>query len=74
MPGLDAGRDLVGTIAWQLAENMPEASELRAVISNTTNSQPAEPGGILDALPRPPLVGADLDPFHAWEEGRKIAL
>lgn len=72
--GRDADRDLIRSFARRLAEDTPEASKLRATITDTMNGQPTEPGGILAALRRSPLVGADLDLSRVREEGRRIDL
>jgi hypothetical protein len=72
--GRDADRDLIRSLARRLAEDTPEASELRAVVSNSIAGEPPQPGGILSALRRSPLVGADLDLSRSREEGRKVDL
>jgi len=58
----------------RLAEDTPEASELRAVVSSSIAGAPPQPGGILAALRRSPLVGADLDLSRSREQGRKVDL
>jgi hypothetical protein len=72
--GRAADRDLIRSLARRLAEDTPEASELRAVVSNSIAGEPPQPGGILSALRRSPLVGADLDLSRSREEGRKVDL
>jgi hypothetical protein len=67
-------RDLIQTIARRLAADGPEAEKLRAVVEIAVAGQPCEPGGILAALRRSPLVGADLDLSRPREEGREIDL
>ncbi len=59
--GRDADRDLIRSLARRLAEDTPEASELRAAVSSSIAGEPPRPGGILAALRRSPLVGADLN-------------
>ena len=59
--GLDSDRDLIRSLARRLAEEGPEASRLRAVVSQTISGDPPRKGGILAALRRSPMVGADLD-------------
>lgn len=71
--GLDADRDLVRTLARRLAEGGPEASQLRAEVVRTLGSEPRK-GGVLAALRRSPLVGADLDLTRSRETGRKVEL
>ncbi|WP_407181792.1 hypothetical protein [Bradyrhizobium sp. STM 3562] len=41
---------------------------------NIQSGEPPKPGGILTALRRSPLVGADLDLTRSREEGRKVDL
>jgi hypothetical protein len=57
-----------------LAENSPESARLRAAVNETINGEPPQKGGILAALRRSPLVGADLDIARHREEGREIDL
>ena len=59
--GLKTGRDLIRALAKRLAEGGPEASRLRDAISHAVTGAPSQKGGILAALRRSPLVGADLD-------------
>lgn len=72
--GRDADRDLIRSLARRLSEDTPEASELRAIVSKSIAGEPPKPGGILAALRRSPLVGADLNLSRPREEGRKIDL
>lgn len=67
-------RDLIRSLARRLAEEGPEASRLRAAVSQTISGAPAKKGGILAALRRSPLVGADLDLSRTREEGRKVEI
>jgi hypothetical protein len=67
-------RDLIRSVARRLAEEGPEASRLRAAVAQTIGDEPPKKGGILAALRRSPLVGADLDLTRAREEGRKVDL
>jgi hypothetical protein len=43
-------------------------------VSSSIAGEPPQAGGILAALRRSPLVGADLDLSRSREEGRKIDL
>ena len=70
--GRDADRDLIRSFARRLAEDGPEASQLRAAVSQTIAGEPPKKGGILAALRRSPMVGADLDLSRQREEGRKV--
>jgi hypothetical protein len=72
--GLDADRDLIRSLAKRLAEGDPNAAHIRAAVSQTIAGEPPKKGGILAALRRSPLVGADLDLTRSHEVGRKVAL
>lgn len=72
--GRDADRDLIRSLARRLAEEGPEASRLRANLSQTIAGEPPRKGGILAALRRSPLVGANLDLSRPHEDGRKVDL
>lgn len=69
----DADRDLIRSLARRLAEDNAEASRLRAIVGEAVAGESPK-GGILAALRRSPLVGADLDLSRQREEGRKIDL
>jgi len=71
--GLDKDRDLIRSLARRLAEGGPEASRLRATISESLGGTP-KTGGILAALRRSPLVGSDLDLERSREDGRAVDL
>jgi hypothetical protein len=70
--GLDSDRDLIRTLARRLAEDDPEATQLRATVSRTVAGEPPRKGGILAALRRSPIAGADLDLTRSRDEGRDI--
>ena len=72
--GLDGDRDLIRSLARRLAEDGPDASRLRAVVNQTISGEPPRKGGILEALRRSPLVGADIAPVRRFEVGRKVEL
>ncbi len=72
--GRDADRDLIRSLARRLAEDGPDASRLRAAVSQTITGEPPATGGILAALRRSPLVGADLDLARPREEGRDVKI
>lgn len=72
--GRDSDRDLIRSLARRLAEDTPEASQLRAAVSRSMAGDRAKKGGILAALRRSPLVGADLDLTRSREAGRDIDL
>ncbi len=69
--GLDGDRDLIRSFARHLAEDGPEASQLRATVSRKISGEPPGKGGILAALRRSPLVGADIVIERQREPGRK---
>lgn len=70
--GLGADRDLIRSLAKQLAEDGPGAAHLRATVGRTLASESPKTGRILEALRRSPLVGADLTPDRPRETGRKV--
>lgn len=72
--GLDRDRDLIRSLARRLTANDPEAARIRANVSRTLAGQPPRKGGILAALRRSPLVGADLDLTRPVTAGRKTDL
>ena len=72
--GLDSDRDLVRSFARRLAEDGRDAARLRAVVSQAISGEPPRKGGILEALRRSPLVGADIAPVRRFEPGRKVEL
>jgi hypothetical protein len=72
--GRDADRDLIRSLARRLAEDGPDASRIRAAVSQTITGEPPKKGGILAALRRSPLVGADLDLKRPFAPGRAVDL
>ncbi|UGX99540.1 hypothetical protein G6321_00054850 (plasmid) [Bradyrhizobium barranii subsp. barranii] len=70
---LDADRDLLRSLARKLTEDGPEAGQLRRTIRQAVAGEPPK-GGILAALRRSPMVGADLGLSRPREEGRKVDL
>ncbi|CAN7738263.1 MULTISPECIES: hypothetical protein [unclassified Ensifer] len=71
---LESDRELIRSLARQLAEEGPEAEQARAAVKALVASEPPKSGGILSALRRSPLVGADLDLSRPREEGRRVEL
>lgn len=71
---LETDRDLFRLLAKRLAEEGPEAEQLRATVKTAVAGEPPKPGGILCALRRSPLIGASLDLSRPREEGRKVEL
>lgn len=72
--GLDTDRELIRLLARRLADNSPEATQIRAAVQRSITAEPLRNGGILAALRRSPLVGADLDLVRAVSDGRKVDL
>jgi hypothetical protein len=72
--GLDADRELMRSLAKSLAEGGPDASRIRATVRQTIAGEPAKKGGILAALRRSPLVGANLKFSRPHIRGRKVEL
>ena len=71
---LDADRELIRALARRLADDSPEATRARTMVQQIVSGEQPRQGGILQALRRSPLVGADLDLGRAREEGRRIDL
>jgi len=72
--GLNADRELIRTLARRLAGNDPDSTRIRATIRQTVSGAQSPKGGILDALRRSPLVGADLNLSRPLASGRKVDL
>ncbi len=72
--GRDADRDLIRSLARQLAKGGPEASRLRAAVSRSISGEPPKKGGVLAVLRRSPLVGATPDLTRPRKGGRKIKI
>ena len=72
--GLDADRELIRSLARRLADNGPDSARIRATVRRTVSGEPPKKGGILSALRRSPLVGADLNLKRPVVAGRKVDL
>jgi hypothetical protein len=72
--GLGSDRDLIRTLARRLAEGGPGATQLRAALHRSLAGEPPRTGGVLAALRRSPLVGADLNLARPREEGRDVEM
>lgn len=70
--GRDSDRELIRSLAKRLAEDTPDASRLRSAVSKTMAGDESTKGGILAALRRSPLVGANLGLNRARQDGRQI--
>ncbi len=71
--GLETDRNLIRSLAKRLAQDDVDASRIRIEVMRTVSDAPAR-GGILAALRRSPLVGADLTIERPFVDGRKIDL
>lgn len=71
---LESDRELIRSLARQLAEEGPEADEVRQTVKALVAGESPKSGGILSALRRSPLVGANLDLSRPREEGRRVDL
>ena len=69
--GLDSDHELIRSLAKRLARNDTEALRIRASVSQIIAGGPSRKGGILAALRRSPLVGADIDMGQSSRLGRK---
>jgi hypothetical protein len=72
--GLDGDRELIRLLARRLADQGPDAPAIRATVSRSLAGEPQTKGGILAALRRSPLVGAELDLTREAASGRKVDL
>ena len=72
--GLDTDRELIRSLARRLAQDDPEAAQLRAQVSRSLAGKLPDKGGILAAPRRSPLVGADLEIQRDLTLGRDIDL
>ena len=72
--GRQSDRELIRLLAKRLAENDATAQRLRATVSQGITGEPPRKGGILDALRRSPLVGADAIAPRPFEPGREVEL
>jgi hypothetical protein len=72
--GLDADRELIRSLARQMAGNGPDSARIRATVRLTIAGEQPKKGDILKALRRSPMVGADLDLNRPRTAGRKVDL
>lgn len=72
--GLDADRELIRSLARRLAAGDPDAVQIRAALRRTASGEQPKKGGILSALRRSPLVGADLNLTRPATSARKVDL
>jgi len=72
--GLDADRELIRTVARQLAGNQADSARIRVELRRAVAGEQPKKGGILAALRRSPLVGADWDFGRPAAPARKVDL
>jgi len=72
--GRETDRDLIRSLARELASDTPDSARIRETITSAVQREPRKRGGVLDALRRSPLVGAELDLTRPRIAERKIAL
>jgi hypothetical protein len=72
--GRQTDRELIRFVAKRLASEGPEASALRDAIRRSIAPNSAKKGGVLAALRRSPLVGANLVFERPRIDGRKVTL
>jgi hypothetical protein len=72
--GLDADRELIRSLARRLADNGPDSAQVRATLRRAVSGEPPSKGGILSALRRSPLAGAELDLTRPAAAARKVDL
>ena len=74
MLGIEADRDLIRSLAGRLVEKGDDSARIRAAVRQTIVGEPPKKGGILAALRRSPLVGANLDFSRSREDGRNLEI
>jgi hypothetical protein len=74
LQAFETDRNLIRALARKLTEEGPEATRIRRTLRQAISGDRAKPGGILAALRRSPLVGADLDLTRPREKGREVDL
>jgi hypothetical protein len=72
--GLNADRELIRSLAKRLADDDPDSAQIRAAVRRAIAGEPSKKGGILSALRRSPLVGADLDLPRPVKAARRVDL
>jgi hypothetical protein len=72
--GRKADRELIRSVAKTLAGDDPRSARIRATVSDVISGERPQKGGILAALRRSPLVGADLALDRPATSGRRVDL
>ena len=70
----EVDRELIRSLARKLTEGDLDAERLRSEVSQAVTGEPTKTGGILAALRRSPLVGADLNLTRSTDNGRAVDL
>ena len=70
----ETDQSLIRTLGRRLAEDGPKSEHVRTTVKALIADEPLMRGGILAALRRSPLVGANLDLSRPRIIGRKIDL
>jgi hypothetical protein len=71
---LRADRELIRSLAKRLADDNSDSARIRASVRRTISGEAPAKGGILNALRRSPLVGADLNLERPTTADRKVDL
>lgn len=74
LQAFEADRDLIRALARKLVEEGPDAGRIRRTVEQVVSGEARKPGGIVAALRRSPLVGAELDLTRPREAGREVDL
>ncbi|MGA2569755.1 MAG: hypothetical protein ABSF23_04485 [Terracidiphilus sp.] len=72
--GLKKDRELVRTVARKLAEDGPEAAQIRATVSEKIDPDTRRKGGFLKMLRDSPLMGVELNLTRRRVAPRKVEL
>jgi hypothetical protein len=72
--GLGADRELIRSLAKRLADDSPDSARIRTAVRRTISGESPNKGGILSALRRSPLVGAELNLERPVTADRKVDL
>lgn len=70
----EADRALIRSLARKLVEDGPEAKRVRSVVHQSISEDEGRKGGIVEALRRSPLVGANLNLTRSNTRGRDLDL
>ncbi len=70
----DGGRALLRALARKLVADGPESQGIRRCVAQAIGDEPPKTGGVLAALLRSPIVGAELDLSREVDEGRTVDL